>query len=126
LITIDHRLQRGTLWIEGMTDLPTGAELTYTVRHEMANAAPVDQWPATNLVESGRAVVQTGEFWGRVSTNNWPAGQVTVLIQFPLPPQPGEVIARYGEFGENLTGDNVVDVRGIKAIEVEHTLQIKR
>lgn len=125
-ITVNHRLQRGTLWIEGTTDLPTGAELTYTVRHEMANTVPVDEWPATNLVESGRAVVQDGQFWGRGSTNNWPAGQVTVLIQFPLPPQPEEVIARYGEFGEKLTGENVVDVGGVKAVEVTHTFQIRR
>jgi hypothetical protein len=42
-----------------------------------------------------------------------------VLVQFPLLPQPPNIDARYGEFGEHLTGENVTDLGGMKALEIE-------
>lgn len=125
-LTVDHRTQRGTLFIEGATDLPDGAELTYTVTHEAANTIPIGEWPAANLLDSGRTVVHDGQYWARITTAGWPSGHVRVLLQFPLPPQPPDVVARYGEFGEKLTGDNVVTEGPIKAVEVEYGFDLKR
>jgi hypothetical protein len=122
-LTIDHRSEWRVLWVEGETDLPDGAYINYRVTHELARTAPVEQWPSPNLIESGRATVQEGEYWARVNTLNWPAGAVDVVVQFPLPPQPPDVVRRYGEFGEQLTGDNVTVLNGMKAVEVRHTLQ---
>ena len=119
LLTVEPRSEWRVMWIEGDTDLPDGALVNYRATHELARSAPAEDWPATNLIDSGRATVQGGHYWARVNTLNWPAGEVEVLVQFPLPPQPPEVDAKYGEFGERLTGDNVTDLGGMKAIEVE-------
>ena len=123
---VEHRSEWRQLWIEGATDLPDGAFVDYQVAHEMSDATPADEWPATNLIEAGRASVVGGQFWTRINTFNWPRGSVRIVVQFPLPPQPAEVDARYGAFGERLAGDNVVTVAGAKVVEVEHVLDHRR
>ena len=123
---IEHRSEWRQLWIEGSTDLPDGAFVDYQVTHEMGSTTPAGEWPATNLIESGRASVTEGHFWTRINTFNWPRGSVRIVVQFPLPPQPAEVEARYGAFGEHLAGDNVVTVAGAKLVEVEHVLDHRR
>ena len=125
-LTVLHRSEWRVLWVEGETDLPDGAYVNYRVTHELARTAPAEDWPAGNLVESGRAAVQNGEYWARVNTLNWPAGSVSVLVQFPLPPQPPAIVERYGAFGEHLAGENVTVLNGMKAVEVEHTLEHRR
>ena len=122
-LTVDHRSEWRVLWIEGETDLPNGAYVNYRVTHDLARSTSPDAWPAQNLDEAGRSAVQDGQFWTRINTLNWPAGNVTVLVQFPLPPQPAEVVARYGEFGEHLTGEHVAIRQGMKAVEVQHTFE---
>ena len=126
-LEVRHRSEWRVLWIEGDTDLPDGAFVNYTVTHEAAAVTPSEEWPAANLTESGRATVNDGQYWARINTLNWPTGQVRILVQFPLPPQPPEVDARYGAFGEHLTGEDVtVLAGGMKAVEVEHTLEHRR
>ncbi len=123
---IEHRSEWRQLWIEGSTDLPDGAFVDYQVAHEAAETTPAAEWPATNLIESGRATVTEGQFWTRINTFNWPRGSVRVVVQFPVPPQPPAIEARYGSFGERLTGDNVVTVAGAKVVEVEHVFDHRR
>ena len=53
-------------------------------------------------------------------------GGVRVVVQFPLPPQPPEVEARYGAFGERLAGGNVVTAAGARVVEVEHAFDHRR
>ena len=125
-LTVDHRSEWRVLWIEGETDLPDGALVNYRVTHSVARSAPSEDWPAPNLIDSGRASVQEGQFWSQINTLNWPAGEVEIVVQFPLPPQPSEVAARYGEFGEQLTGENVSDLGGMKAVEVTHVFEHRR
>lgn len=122
-LTVDHRSEWRVLWLEGETDLPDGSSVNYRVTHDLARTSSPDAWPATNLIESGRSTVQGGTYWAKVNTLNWPAGTVHVLIQFPFPPQPAEIVTRYGEFGEHLTGDHVTVNQGMKAVEVEHTFE---
>ena len=125
-LAVEHRSEWRQLWIEGATSLPDGAFVDYQVAHEMSDTTPAEDWPATNLIESGRATVTEGQFWTRINTFNWPRGSVRIVVQFPLPPQPAEVEARYGAFGERLAGDNVVTVAGAKVIEVEHVFDHRR
>lgn len=125
-LSIEHRSEWRQLWIQGTTNLLDGAFVDYQVVHELSDTAPAEQWPATNLIDSGRATVTDGHFWTRINTFNWPRGGVRILVQFPVPPQPAEVEARYGAFGERLTGDNVVTVAGAKVIEVEHVFDHRR
>ncbi len=125
-LSVGHRSEWRELWVEGATDLPDGAHVNYRVTHEIAETAPADEWPVANLMETGRAAVLDGQFWTRINTYRWPAGQVRILVQFPLPPQPPEVDARFGAFGERLSGDNVTDLGGMKAVEVEHVFDHRR
>ena len=125
-LSVEHRSEWRQLWIEGATDLPDGAFVDYQVAHEMSDTTPADEWPATNLIESGRATVTEGQFWRRINTFNWPRGSVRIVVQFPVPPQPPEIDARYGSFGERLTGDNVVSVAGAKVVEVERVFDHRR
>ena len=125
-LTVRHRSEWRALWLEGETNLPDGAHLNYRVTHEAANTIPVAEWPATNLMDAGRSAVKEGAYWARINTFNWPAGTVRVVVQFPLPPQPPEVIERYGELGERLSGEHVIDVGGTKAIQLEHVFEHRR
>ena len=125
-LSVSHRSEWRELWVEGTTDLPDGAHLNYQVTHELAETAPADEWPAANLMETGRAAVEQGQFWTRINTFNWPAGRVRILVQFPLPPQPPKVDARFGALGEHLSGDNVTNLGGMKAVEVEHVFDHRR
>lgn len=125
-LEVAHRSEWRQLWIEGSTDLPDGASVNYEVVHELAERAPADEWPAANLQSAGRAAIRDGQYWTRINTFNWPPGAVRVRVQFPLPPQPPEVEARYGALGERLTGDNVIELAGTRAIEVEHTFDHRR
>lgn len=123
---VDHRSEWRQLWIEGTTDLPDGASVNYQVVHELAETAPADEWPAANLMESGRAGVRDGQYWTRINTFNWPPGKVRISVQFPLPPQPPDVESRYGPFGERLTGDNVTSLDGSKVVTAEHVFDHRR
>ena len=125
-LDVEHRSEWRQLWIEGATDLPDGAFVDYQVAHEMSGTTPAEDWPATNLIESGRASVTGGHFWTRINTFNWPPGSVRIVVQFPLPPQPPDVEARYGGLGERLAGDNVVTVAGARVVEVEHVFDHRR
>ena len=125
-LSVEHRSEWRQLWIQGATDLPDGAFLNYSVTHELAASRPPEEWPATNLLESGRATVKDGQFWSIVNTLNWPNGNVRVLVQFPFPPQPPTIESRYGALGEHLTGENVTTLAGMKAVEVEHQFEHRR
>ena len=122
-LDVTHKSEWRQLWIEGATDLPDGAYVNYRVTHAATATLPVEEWPAGNLMESGRAAVQDNQFWTRINTFRWPRGEVRIVVQFPLPPQPDEVMARYGEFGERLAGDNVTEQAGVRAVEVEHVFE---
>lgn len=125
-LTVEHRSEWRTLWLEGETNLPDGAHVNYRVTHALAADVPVGEWPAANLIESGRSTVRDGTYWAKISTFNWPAGEVRVVVRFPLPPQPPEVVERYGAFGEHLAGDGVKALQGMKTAEVEYAFTHRR
>lgn len=120
VLEVGHETRWRELRIEGATDLPDGAVITYQVTHALANEQPRSDWPAPNLVTDGTAVVRDGVYWARVNTTYWPAGRVDVLAQFPAAPQPEAVRRRYGPFGEHLTGDNVESFGDSRVVTVRH------
>ena len=126
VLAVDHRAQWRELHVEGTTDLADGAVVSYRVTHALATELPPSEWPARNLIADGTAVVQEGQYWARLNTTYWPPGVVRVQVQFPVAPQPDAVRARYGEFGEHLTGDNVTSLGASKVATAEHTLEWTR
>lgn len=119
-LAVAHETRWRELRIEGATDLPDGAVVTWQITHALADAAPRSEWPAPNLIADGAAVVQDGVYWTRLNTTYWPPGRVEVRAQFPVAPQPDAVRRRYGRFGEHLAGDNVVSLGGSRIVTAEH------
>ena len=126
LLAVDHRSSWRELRIEGTTDLPDGAVVSYHVTHALAEQLPLGEWPAQNLIADGTAVVLKTQYWASLNTTNWPAGAVEVQIQFPIAPQPEAVRARYGAFGEQLTGDNVTTLGASRVVTAEHRFEWTR
>ena len=125
-LAVDHRSRWRELRIEGTTDLPDGAVVSYHVTHALAEELPTSEWPAKNLIADGTAVVQESQYWARLNTTYWPAGGVRVEVQFPVAQQPAAVRGRYGEFGEHLTGENITILGASKVVTAEHTLEWAR
>ena len=125
-LAVEHRSRWRELRIEGTTDLPDGAVVSYRVTHALADVLPPSEWPAQNLIADGTAVVQESQYWARLNTTYWPAGDVRVQVRFPVAPQPTAVSGRYGAFGEHLTGDNVTILGASKVVTAEHTLEWTR
>ena len=126
MLAVDHRSRWRELRIEGMTDLPDGAVMSYRVTHALAEERSPSEWPAQNLITDGTAVVHDGQYWARLNTTYWPPGDVRVQVQFPVAPQPAAVHERYGGFGEYLIGDNVTILGASKVVSAEHTLEWTR
>ena len=126
LLAVGHQTRWRELRIEGETDLQDGAVINWQVTHAAANQLPRGEWPAQNLLSDGEAVVQDGVYWTRLNTTYWPPGRVDVTVQFPVAAQPDAVRLRYGEFGENLTGDNVSALGGSRVVTAEHAFDWTR
>lgn len=125
-LAVDHRTRWRQLWIEGETDLPDGAVVTWQVTHALGNELPRSEWPAQNLIADGTAVVRDGVYWTRLNTTYWAPGRVDVRVQFPVALQPEPVRLRYGEFGEQLTGGNVTSLGGSRVVIAEHAFDWTR
>ena len=125
-LAVEHRTRWRELWIEGGTDLPDGAVVTWQVTHALGNELPRGEWPAQNLIADGTAVVEDGAYWTRLNTTYWPPGRVDVRVQFPVALQPEPVRLRYGEFGEHLTGGNVTSLGGSRVVTAEHAFDWTR
>ncbi len=125
-LAVGHETRWRQLRIEGETDLPDGAVVTWQVTHALANELPRGDWPAQNLLADGEAVVQDGVYWTRINTTYWTPGRVDVRVQFPVAPQPDPVRLRFGEFGEHLTGENVASLGGSRVVTAEHAFDWTR
>ena len=58
VLAVAHESRWRELWIEGTTDLPDGAVVSYRVTHALANELPPSEWPVQNLIADGTAVVR--------------------------------------------------------------------
>ena len=126
VLEVEHRTRWRELRLEGTTNLPDGAVVTYILTHALANELPPGEWPAQNLIANGTAAVETGKYWAQFNTTYWPPGKVDIQVQFPVAPQPDTVRERYGEFGEQLLGSNVISLGASNVVSTEHSFDWTR
>ena len=118
-LTLSLGLQGRMLNIQGLTDLPDRAVLLYRVSHVAPDSRSTD----------GTLAVLDGGYATQVDLSDWPSGTVEVWVGFqPVfgnsEQQPEEVIELYGERGEFLHGENVIDDGGFKHVEVRQTIEL--
>lgn len=110
----------GTLLnIQGTTNLPNRAVLLYRVSQVAPDPIAID----------GTVAVLDGRYAAQVDISGLPPGAIEVWIAFqPVfgnnEKQPPEILERYGEMGEYLYGENVMESSGMKRVEVRQTLEI--
>ena len=110
-LVVDARMEGNTLTIEGTTDLPDGALLTYEVRHDrLLHDVETPEWM---LFTEGAVEVSDGSFETVVDASDLESGLFEIRVAFgtDLPGgarQPARVVEQFGEQGEYLRGPNVV------------------
>ena len=117
-LTLNPYMQGSLLMVEGMTDLPGRTLLLYEVTE--VSAAP--------RTERGSMPVLDGRYARQVDITGWTADTIMVWVGFQTvlngnQQQPEDVIARFGEMGEFLYGENVTEANGLKRVEVSQTVE---
>jgi hypothetical protein len=136
-LTITPSVSGRTLVIDGQTDLPDGALISYELLHDLRyrELYPDETGPppsfaadehATPQILSGSMKVADGRFNGTASLADWPPGTVHVSVYFdPDPEQPSDVRAKYGGNNEHLGGTNVVqDSDGLRSAVAKATVSL--
>jgi hypothetical protein len=134
-LSVAPRAVEQAIVIEGTTDLPDGALIAYEVTHDAFGTSDDLQDSTWDLFADGSVPVQGGRYSVNVPVAGWPSGRVTVWVAFqtvlgatidgqPADGQPADVIERYGNMGENLTGSNVSESGDSKRVELEQTIQL--
>jgi hypothetical protein len=136
-LTITPYVSGRTMIIDGTTDLPDGAVISYDLLHELryrqlypgeTDRPPSFEagQPPTPQIISGSIKVAAGRFQGTVNVTDWPAGTVHVIARFdPDPDQPAAVRARFGDNNEHLGGPNVTeDSDGLRSAYANATVDL--
>lgn len=90
--------------VDGTTTLPDGAVVEYYYGHEL------EAVNARNDPHYGTVSVRDGQFHFVTDLSDWPAGKVTLNVEFSVAwevEQPADVRARFGSQGERLDGPQV-------------------
>ena len=116
-LTLNPYLQNNLLFIEGLTDLPDRTLLMYEVSEVSAEPR----------LETGTMPVLDGRYGRQVDITGWTADTIVVWVAFQTllngnEQQPEEVMARFGEMGEFLYGDNVTEANGLKRVALSQTM----
>jgi hypothetical protein len=116
-LTLNLYLQNNLLFIEGLTDLPDRTLLMYEVSEVSAEPR----------LETGTMPVLDGRYARQVDITGWTADTIVVWVAFQTllngnEQQPEEVMARFGEMGEFLYGENVTEANGLKRVAVSQTI----
>lgn len=109
----EARWEQRTLSVEGRATVPDGAVVSWQATHALH----------PSFCEDGVAEVAGGRFAVTLDTSEWPRGGVELWLAFQTVPatgasQPDTVIARYGQKGEHMTGDQVVEVGVLRRAEL--------
>lgn len=115
-LSLDVELLGDRIVANGIATVPDGALIAFEV------SGPED---CTDCRADGRVPVMGEEFSFSINIAAWTDGEYTVWAAFqPVidgGSQPQEVIDRYGESGEHITGDTVEE-DGLTWVEVETTV----
>ena len=100
--------------VAGASDLSDGAILSYELRHEHYEFDP--ETPREMLFAEGTMTVDGGRYTADVDLSAFEPGEIEVWVAFQMDfinsdrTQPAAIIRQFGERGELLEGDNVVDL----------------
>ncbi|WP_067842694.1 hypothetical protein [Amphibacillus sediminis] len=115
-ISLVASVEDDQVFISGETNLPDGALLLIEIEH--LEASP--------FYFEGILEIQNGSFNGSTSIAGAPSGNIEVWVAFSpgltKVTQPQKIIDQYGEIGELLTGENVMEYDSIRYIEAYYTL----
>ncbi len=104
------------LIVEGSATVPDGARIDYQLDEPLADL------PDEAAFAGGNAIVSDESFTFEEPVTGLATDEVNVWISFQTPGQPVEIVALYGEAGENIESDNVVEVEDIRRVEIEFTV----
>jgi len=124
-LTLDTHLNGRQLTIQGKTDLPNGALISYEIKHERFVLKHGEK-----LFADGQATVSGGSYSSSFDLKGWPVGKVEVWVAFQTVlgtdiHQPTEVISRFGEAGERMEGSNVTKAGLLKRVELTKSLSLQ-
>lgn len=123
-LTMKPTINDNILTVDGTANLPDGALLAYEIRHEgLPTRTDV---PIEKMFSEGNVEVIDG-IW-RISTDlsGWPSGEIEIWVAFQTilkgAEQPKEILEKYGELGENITGPQSVKTGDLKRAEIITTV----
>ncbi len=108
-----------TIIVEGTATVPDGARIDYVLDD------PIVDIDGEVFLVRGDTIVNDESFRFEVSVEGWIGDSVEVWIAFQPSGQPSEVVSLYGSQGENIEGDNVVelgDPTNVRRVEYEFTV----
>lgn len=128
--------------IEGFTNLPDDALVAYEVEHELFFKGHIPllesdryskedrraaQEKSLKWMYRGHIPVKAGRFIQALDIREWPAGRIKVWVAFQTilgtgVKQPAKIIARYGQMGERIKGNQVTMDGPMRRVEVERTV----
>lgn len=126
-LTMDSRVEGGSIVVDGTTDLPDGALVDYEITHEAFGTIDDLDDPTWDLFADGSVPVTAGTYTITTPVPDWPPGDVTVWVAFQVTlasDQPAGVVERYGEMGKKLGGSNVTESAGLRRVELEQTVRL--
>lgn len=124
-ITLTATLSGTQVSLEGTATVPDGARLLYDMRHPSLTDPTVCQTAGRSCYAVGTALVEEGRWSASVDVAAWPPGEVNVSASFQMvlrvegEEQSSEIVDLYGEKGERIIGEMVVE-------GVEETFAIAR
>lgn len=113
-IRLEPAIAGESLRVRGITDLPDGAEIVYSID---VGSSPDEGFGGPYVDDA--VTVSSGAFDEAVDIARFPSGPLTVWAAFdPGGHQPQEVIERFGVDGSGLRGPGVVDDYGRRLIAI--------
>jgi hypothetical protein len=113
-IRLEPVITGGSLHVRGITDLPDGAHIVYSIG---AGSSPEEGFGGPYVDDS--VAVAAGRFNEAVDIARFPSGPITVWAAFdPTDDQPPAVVERFGTDGSRLRGPDVVDDFGRRLIAI--------
>ncbi len=128
-ITLAATLVGSQVNLSGTATVPDGAKVSYELRHPSLTDPAVCQVAGVSCLAVGAVPVTAGQWSATVDMAGWPAGTVSVWAGFQMnigmeEGQPTEIIELYGEHGERIEGESVIQVGEDRHAEARTTIEV--